>query len=79
MFKEADHQGSIEIGLPDHVKLALEGSLPPAKQKTQLTPSASAQNLPVQHDIKPPALQPNAITATKAKVLFPLQCPHKAA
>jgi hypothetical protein len=34
MFKEADHQGSIEIAFPDHLKLALDGALPAVKQKS---------------------------------------------
>ena len=68
LFKEADQQGSIEVALPDHIKLALEGTLPPVKQKPQLTPLESAPNLPKQHDIKPAAPTPEGTAAAKPKV-----------
>ena len=68
MFRDADQQGGIEVGLPEHVKLALEGTLPPVKQKPQVTPLESAEKLPKQYNIQTAAAHPKDSTAAKAKV-----------
>jgi hypothetical protein len=82
MFKEADNQGSIEIALPDHLKLALDGALPAVKQKHLRSPLDSAEKLPKQQDINPPFPDASPVTKDTAKVfcfsshLYPLpfQC-----
>jgi hypothetical protein len=75
MFKEADNQGSIEIALPDHLKLALDGALPAVKQKSLPTPLDSAEKLPKQQDINPPFPEASPVTTSTPKVfIFSFTC-----
>jgi hypothetical protein len=79
MFKEADSQRSIEIALPDQLKLALDGSLPAVKQKHLPTQLDSAEKFPKQQDINPPFPDASPVTKGTPKVfcfsshLYPLQ------
>jgi hypothetical protein len=70
MFKEADNQGFIEIALPDHLKLALDGSLPAVKQKGLPTLLDSAEKLPKQKDINPPFPDVSPVTKGTPKVFI---------
>ena len=74
MFREADQRGAVEVPLSDHVKLALEGTLPPVKQKPQLAPLESAQALPQQHVFQPAADDAKDSGAAKAKVRHAQHC-----
>ena len=68
MFKEAMAQGTLKVPLPEHLKLALEGTLPPAKQKTASTPLDCVHNLPKQHEFRSSAPPTNGASAPESKV-----------